>query len=210
VVLCAALAGCSEQQMARQPYYRPLVPSAFFADGRAARPLPPGTVARGHLDDNVSFYTGKSGKTDERAQAAGVLAVVAQNPLGAVGMALASDPYEDQFPYEITEALLKRGQERYQIYCAVCHDRAGTGDGMIVRRGFTKPPSFHEPRLRQARVGYLFHVATRGFGSMPDYASQIPPEDRWYIVAYIRALQFSRHAPQTVLDAALAGGGKAP
>jgi mono/diheme cytochrome c family protein len=202
-----AMVGCGEQQMARQPSYRPLVPSAFFADGRSARTPVPGTVARGHLDEDIVFYTGKSGKIDERAQAAAILAVVGQNPLGGVGLALAGEPYSETFPFRVdNEDVLKRGQQRYDIFCAVCHDRAGTGDGIIKRRGFTAPPSFHEPRLRAARPGYIFHVITKGFGSMPDYATQIPPRDRWAIVAYVRALQFSQHAPREVVQAA---GGQA-
>ncbi|HYT89510.1 MAG TPA: cytochrome c [Gemmataceae bacterium] len=195
LVLCVALVGCGEQQMARQPAYRPLQPSAFFPDGRSARPLVPGTVARGHLDEDSAFFTGKSGKSDEWTQAVGVLGAMAPNPLAAVGIALGSDPYEEEFPFPITPEVLERGQQRYNIFCAVCHDRVGTGKGMIVLRGFTEPPSLHESRLRHARVGYLFHVITKGFGSMPDYASQIPPADRWKIVAYVRSLQFSQHAP---------------
>jgi mono/diheme cytochrome c family protein len=205
------------QEMAVQPAYRPLQASSFFPDGRASQPLVPGTLPRGEVGDvpysDLAFYTGKSGKTDEAPQAAAAVAAFHQ-PLAGFAQVIAGDPYEDAFPFPITEAVLKRGQERFNIFCAVCHDRAGTGDGMIKRRGFTPPPSYHIPRLRGARVGYFFSVMTRGYGAMPDYAAQIPPRDRWNIVAYIRALQLSHHA--TLRDvppeqrAALEKGGKAP
>ena len=164
--------GC-RQQMADQPRYNPLAPSAFFADGQSARPLVPGTVARGQLRDATPLYTGKSGAA-----------------------------FVDTFPLPVTRAVLARGQERYNIYCAPCHDRLGTGDGMIVRRGFRRPPSFHLDRLREAPVGYYFDVITQGFGAMQDYAAQIPPRDRWAIIAYIRALQLSQHATLAEVPAA--------
>ncbi|HLY17116.1 MAG TPA: cytochrome c [Bryobacteraceae bacterium] len=162
----AVLAGC-RQDMQDQPKYIPLRPSSFFADGRSERPLVEGTVARGHLEADTVFYTGKAdGK-----------------PVAA-------------FPFPVTREVLDRGQERFNIYCSPCHDRMGTGRGMIVRRGFTHPPppSYHIDRLRQAPDGYIFDVITNGLGAMPDYAAQIPPADRWAIVAYVRALQLSQHA----------------
>jgi mono/diheme cytochrome c family protein len=91
--------------------------------------------------------------------------------------------------------MLERGRQRYRIFCIVCHDALGTGYGKIVERGYTAPPSFHIPRLREAPVGHFFDVVTNGYGSMPDYRQQIPPRDRWAIIAYIRALQLSQHAP---------------
>lgn len=164
--------------MADQPSYRPLEASTFFADGRAARPLVPGTVARGQLHDDPHLY---SGRTDEAAPA--------------------TSRYAETFPFPITRPVLQRGRERFDIYCSVCHERLGTGQGVVVRRGFIRPPSFHtgESRglkapLRDAPVGYYFEVATYGFGAMPAYAEQISPTDRWAIVAYIRALQLSQHA----------------
>ncbi len=156
--------GC-RQDMAEQPRYDPLEASTFFADGQSARPLPPGTVARGYLREDTELYTGKSGKD-----------------------------FTNTFPFPVTRTVLERGQERYNIFCSPCHDRTGSGNGMIVRRGYTPPPSFHQDRLREAPVGYFFDVITNGFGAMPDYAAQIPPRDRWAIVAYIRALQLSQHA----------------
>lgn len=155
--------------MARQPSYKPLEPSDFFADGRSARPLPEGTIARGHLPEDAIFLTGRSGKD-----------------------------FAASLPVPVSRELLERGKGRYEIFCAPCHDRIGSGEGMVVRRGYPKPPSFHIDRLRAAQPGYVFDVITRGFGRMPDYASQVPPKDRWAIVAYLRALQLSQNA--TVRD----------
>jgi len=155
-----------------QPRYNPLARSDFFDDHRSARPLVEGTVARGELHDDTYFCTGKLGN----------------NP-------------GDYMPFAITKADLERGRIRFNIYCSPCHSRLGDGNGYIPSRGFSrKPPSFHIERLENAPVGYIFNVMTEGFGIMPDYASQIPPRDRWCIVAYIRALQLSQHA--TVADAA--------
>jgi cbb3-type cytochrome c oxidase subunit III len=153
------------QDMQDQPKYKPFRASAFFADGRDARPIVADTVARGHLDDDVLLYTGKSG-----------------------------DKFVDLFPFPVTQDVLQRGQERYNIFCSPCHDRTGNGGGMIVQRGYRRPPAFHIDRLRQQPPGYFFDVITRGFGVMPNYAQQIPPHDRWAIVAYVRALQLSQHA----------------
>lgn len=158
------LAGC-RQDMHDQPKYKPLKSSPFFDDGRASRPLVPDTVARGHLDDDDALHTGKSGAD-----------------------------FVATFPLPITREVLDRGQERYDIYCSPCHDRLGNGEGMIVRRGYRRPPSLHIDRLRATAPGYVFDVISRGFGAMPDYTSQIPVTDRWAIVAYIRALQLSQHA----------------
>jgi hypothetical protein len=160
----AAVAGC-RQKMADQPRYEPLSRSTFFDDDRAARPLVEGTVAQGQLRGDEHLYTGKEGG----------------KPV-------------DMFPFPVTLAVLTRGQQRFNIFCSPCHDRVGTGQGMIVRRGYRAPPSFHIDRLRQAPAGYFFDVMSSGFGVMPDYAQQIQPEDRWAIVAYIRALQLSQHA----------------
>jgi mono/diheme cytochrome c family protein len=160
----AALPAC-RQDMHDQPKYIPLRPSRFFADGRSARPLLEGTVARGHLNDDAPFYTGK----------------LNDKPL-------------DAFPVPVTRDLLSRGQDRFNIYCAPCHDRTGSGLGMVVRRGYRRPPSYHTDRLRQVPPGYIFDVITNGFGAMPDYAAQVPVPDRWAIVAYVKALQLSQHA----------------
>lgn len=163
-----ALAGC-RQDMHDQPKYKPYRESDFFGDRRSARPQVEGTVARGMLREDTHLY---AGKVD------GVLA--------------------DTFPFPVTEAVLQRGRERYGIYCTPCHGLAGNGDGMIVARGYRKPSSFHVDRLRAEKPGYFYDVVTNGFGAMPDYAAQIPVEDRWAIVGYVRALQLSQNA--TVAD----------
>jgi hypothetical protein len=152
--------------MHNQPKFPPLRPSEFFADGRSERQLIDGTVARGHLNDDVAFYTGK----------------------GPDGKPV------NTFPFPVTKDVILRGQDRYNVYCSPCHDRTGEGNGMIVRRGFRKPPSYNDERLRQVPNGYIYDVITNGFGAMQDYAAQVPPRDRWAIVAYIRALQLSHNA----------------
>ncbi|HEY2013878.1 MAG TPA: cytochrome c [Bryobacteraceae bacterium] len=161
----AAFVGC-RQDMHDQPKYIPLRSSDFFSDHRSERPLIEGTVARGHLNDDVAFYTGK----------------------GPDGKPV------NTFPFPVTREVLLRGQNRFNVYCSPCHDRTGEGNGMIVRRGFKKPPSLHIDRLRQVPNGYIFDVITNGFGAMQDYSAQVPPADRWAIVAYERALQLSRNA----------------
>jgi cytochrome c len=148
-----------------QPRVEPLEPSAFFEDGRGSRPVVAGTVARGWLQEDDHLRTGKIGKQFVRT-----------------------------FPFEMDLARLRRGRERYDIFCSPCHDRTGSGNGMIVQRGYRRPPSFHEQRLRDAAVGYIYDTIARGFGAMPSYATQIPVADRWAIVAYVRALQFSQNA----------------
>lgn len=156
--------GC-RQQMADQPRYKPLAQSAFFGDDRSERPLVPGTVAQGYLRADEGYYSGKSG--------------------GDLLTAL---------PVPLTLALLERGQDRFNIFCSPCHDRTGNGGGMVVQRGYRRPPALHIDRLREAPIGHFFDVITKGFGAMPDYAAQVSPADRWAIAAYIRALQLSQHA----------------
>ena len=153
------------QDMQDQPRYRPLASSSFFSDGRAARPLIEGTVARGHLRVDEKMYQGRSG-----------------------GKQI------DTIPAPVTRATLNRGRERFNIYCSPCHGRTGTGDGMIVQRGFRHPPSFHDPKVREKPVGHYFDVITNGFGAMASYASRVSVEDRWAVIAYIRALQLSQQA----------------
>jgi len=160
------LAGC-RADMQNQPYQRPLVQSDFYADKRAARPLVEGTVARGNERADAYFYTGKIGSED-----------------GSV------------MPFPVTAEVMQRGQQRFNIYCAPCHGETGDGNGMIVQRGFKRPPSYHNERLRKAPIGYFFDVMTNGFGVMLDYSQQIKPADRWAVAAYIRALQLSQGATQ--------------
>jgi len=164
LVICLWLIGC-QQKMADQPRYEPLQKSDLFDDQRASRPLVEGTVPRGQLNADEEFYTGR----------------VNNEPVKV-------------FPLPVDRELLLRGQERFIIFCSPCHSRLGDGQGMIVRRGYRPPPSFHLERLREAPPGHFFDVITHGFGAMPDYAEQIPPRDRWAIVAYIRALQLSQNA----------------
>jgi mono/diheme cytochrome c family protein len=157
------VAGC-RQDMHDQPRYKPLAKSDFFANGSSARMLPAHTVARSDLHADKLFYTGFT-------------------PDG--------DP-TPTLPVPVTRELLLRGQERFNIFCSPCHGRTGEGRGMVVRRGYKQPPSYHIDRLRQAPPGYFFDIITNGFGVMPSYAAQIPAEDRWAIVAYVRTLQLSR------------------
>ena len=177
--------GC-RQDMHDQPRYEPLEASKFFADGMASRQLPEGTVARGHLAADTVFATGKD----------------------AAGSAVA------ELPMPATRELLLRGRQRFDVFCSPCHGRLGDGTGMAVRRGFKRPPSFHEDRLRDSPVGYYFDVMTHGFGVMPSYAAAIPPEDRWAIAGYVRALQLSQRAHLADLEpadrAALAAAAPAP
>ena len=184
------------QDMHNQPKYIPLRPVdqlGSITDGRSARPTVDGTVARDELRDDVEFYTGKlAGAASTSAPAPAASQTTSQS--GSAGAAQTYQGFVTEFPMQITETDLNRGQDRFNIYCAVCHGPLGDGTGMIVRRGFKKPPSYHDDRLRQAPVGYFFDVVTNGFGTMPDYASQIEPADRWRIIAFIRALQLSQHA----------------
>jgi mono/diheme cytochrome c family protein len=143
-----------------QPKYKPLRGSEIFGDKRSARPLVEGTVARGTLREDAGYFAGKT-----------------------------KDGFVTELPMAVTAQLLERGQTQFQVFCSPCHGRTGRGDGMIVRRGFKQPSSYHVDRLRQMPIGYFYDVITIGFGAMPDYAAQIAPADRWAIAAYVR------HAP---------------
>src|SRR5438132_4586139 len=201
IVLLAVLPIACQQDMAAQPSYKPLDPSDFFPDGRSARPLVPGTVPRGHLRLDIQLYTGK--RTREQRDYTGSAALIGgaiQSPLAAAALAnLENNDYVDTFPFPVTREVLEQGYNRYMIYCVVCHDSLGTGRGKIVERGYTPPPSFHIERLREAPAGHFFDVITRGYGSMPEYKEQVPPRERWAIVAYIRALQLSQRFPEKEL-----------
>lgn len=192
----AATAGGCQQKMADQPSFSALEQSDFFADGRSSRPLPLGTVARGQLRIDTAFFTGRKTRSSARPQPL----VPAQEPKTFAERRLAEDrDFVDYFPLPIDEQTIQHGRDRYTIYCIVCHDPLGTGHGKIVERGYTQPPSYHIPRLREAPVGRLFAVVSDGYGSMPSYSAQIPVEDRWAIVAYLRALQASQHFPESDL-----------
>ena len=153
------------QDMQNEPRYKPLAESDFFPDHRSARPHIEGTVARGHLRIDEARYAGKLNGEDI-----------------------------DQFPIPIAKADIERGQNRFNIYCSPCHSRVGDGNGMVVQRGFRQAASFYSDKLEKAPVGHFFDVISNGFGAMPSYASRIEPDDRWRVVAYIRALQLSESA----------------
>ncbi|HUR45358.1 MAG TPA: cytochrome c [Candidatus Saccharimonadales bacterium] len=171
-LLAILLAGCSGN-MTNDSRLKPLEGSKFFANGSSARPLPAHVIPRGELREDQALYEGKNGTN-----------------------------LVNSFPFSITLAVLERGQERFDVYCAVCHGRDGGGNGMIVQRGFPPPPSFHIDRLQQAPVGHLFDVITHGYGIMYPYASRVEVEDRWAIAAYIRALQYSHQVQLRDLPAA--------
>jgi len=167
---CATIAAvllltACRQDMHDEPRYKPLAGSDFFSDQRSARPMVEGTVARGHLRIDDARYTGKIDGEDI-----------------------------DQFPIPIAKEDIERGQTRFNIYCTPCHGHLGDGNGMVVLRGFRQPPSYYSDRLVHAPVGHYFDAVTNGFGAMPSYASRIQPDDRWRIIAYIRALQLSESA----------------
>jgi Cytochrome C oxidase, cbb3-type, subunit III len=163
-VMAVVGSGC-RQDMHDQPKYIPFRESTFFGDARSARAPVTGTVARGQLHDDPLLETGQIDKADVTV-----------------------------FPFPVDERLLARGRERFDIFCAPCHGRTGLGDGMIVRRGYRRPPSIHDDRLRNVAVGHFIDVMANGFGAMPDYSDQVSARDRWAIAAYIRALQLSQHA----------------
>lgn len=159
------LVAACRRDMMNQPKAKPLSESDFFSDQANARPIPPHTVAWRNARENDAFYTG-----------------------------LTNGTYITELPVKLTPALMARGRERFEAMCAECHDRTGSGNGMVVLRGFPQPPSYHVPRLRNAPIGHFFDVITNGYGVMYSYATRVEPEDRWAIAAYIRALQLSHNA----------------
>jgi mono/diheme cytochrome c family protein len=168
------------RDMQDQPKMKPYRGSSFFGDGLSSRPPVEGTIARGYLRSDKELYTGKK-------------SVPSASSVSTASST--TNPYPDDtdtFPFPITAETVQRGRERYQIFCSVCHGTTGYGDGMIVRRGFRQAASFHEDRLRQAPVGHFFDAITNGWGAMPSYSAQVPVQDRWAIIAYIRALQLSQ------------------
>lgn len=171
--LLLALTGCG-RNMYEQARFEEDEPSTFFADGTSSQPLPDGVVSRSRGGIDEVFFTGQ----DENG--------------------LLAEP-----PLEVTQEVLERGQERYNVFCSPCHNYSGDGQGMIVQKGFVQPASFHEERLQASPVGYFFNVITNGYGRMYSYASRVPPEDRWAIASYIKALQYSQTAPVADLPAGL-------
>ena len=171
----ALLAGCerARQDMYDQPRYKPFAASKMFDDGTSARTAPEGTQPR----SRGAFAGSSGGRLGTQAVETDIIAERAQTN-----------------PYPVDMALLRRGQERFTIYCMPCHSPAGDGDGLVVRRGFPPPPSYHQYRLRNAPDSHIYDVIRNGYGVMVPYADRVEPADRWAIVAYIRALQFSQHA----------------
>ena len=165
LMLLVVLAAACRQDMHNAPRVDPYEETDAFADGRGMRPLVEGTVARGHLNDDELMFTGK-----------------------------VDGQFVDQFPFQVTHEVLERGHERFNIYCSPCHGRTAMGNGMIVQRGLRPPPSFHDEKMRNQPAGYYFDVISNGFGAMQDYRAQVDVKDRWAIISYIRALQYSQRA----------------
>lgn len=242
VVLCPFsifLVTACQQKMANQPYFRPLEESAFFEDGRASRPLEAGTVARNRRKEDYPLVTGLT----PAGRKAATKKIEGADVTALAGAPSSMENFVDVFPFQVTEADLQRGLDRFTIYCTPCHGPAGDGRGKIYERGYLKPTNYHyeppatgedpskstiglsrgfgrfdkavvmspvDPRRSEkvpvAPVGYIFEVITKGYGGMPEHASQIPdPYDRWCIVAYIRALQLSRAVKLTDLPESIRG-----
>ena len=194
VVLCLLFASSCRRDMQDQPKMKPFRSTTFFSDGLSARQPVEGTVPRGYLRTDTALFTGKKNKNLSNISASASTTPAGPQPsASASGQANAFADDIDTFPFPITEETVRRGQERFNIFCSVCHGKTGHGDGMVVRRGFRRAASFHDDRLRTAPVGHFFDAITNGWGAMPSYAAQIPVQDRWAIIAYIRALQFSQN-----------------
>lgn len=198
---CLLFVGC-RYDMQDQPRYEFYERSEFFSNDQASRPFVEGTVARGYLREDKALYTGK-----KEGAALSPLTLSAEGgkqqtqdgtntervPAAANAAAATYPDAVTEFPLPVTKELIDRGEERYRVFCIVCHGPNGNGDGMIVRRGFSKPTSYHTEQLRNAPVGHFYDVITNGWGRMNGYASQVPVADRWAIVAYIRALQAAQN-----------------
>lgn len=189
----AFLTGCGVRfDMQDQPRYQAYSASDFFADGKAMRHPPEGTVARGFLKADKALHTGKIDNPN--------LNIQVETTTDAAGNTLVSSfPNSiDEFPVPVTDELIERGRDRFNIYCIVCHGPVGSGDGMVVRRGFPQPPTYHSDRLRNAPVGHFFDVMTNGWGKMSSYSDKLSAVDRWAVVAYIRTLQVSQNPEETL------------
>jgi mono/diheme cytochrome c family protein len=165
VLIALSFCTACRQDMQDQPKYKPLGQNRFFPDGRNSRPIPANTIAVDELNDNDAYHVG-----------------------------MANGTFIDTIPVTVDAKLLNRGHDRFDIFCSPCHGRLGDGNGMVAQRGVRAPANFHTDRLRSVPPGYIFRVITSGYGGMGDYADQVPVDDRWAIVAYIRALQYSRNA----------------
>jgi cytochrome c553 len=171
LLLFVPLLTACRDDMQNQPRLKPYGPSDFFPNDQASRSPPDGTVPRGTLETDDFMYRG-----------------------------VINGKFANSLPMPLTHERLARGQLQYNIYCAVCHDPLGTGDGIVVLRGFKRPDSIHIDRLRDAPDGYLFDVITRGYGVMYDFAGRLSAQDRWDVVAYMRALQLSQRVNATELN----------
>jgi mono/diheme cytochrome c family protein len=188
LLMISVLSGCGRERpsenppihlnpnMDNQEKYKAQSEGDFFADGSTMRTPVPGTVARGQLREDAAYYTGK-----------------------------VEDGEYAENPEEITIQFLKRGRERYDIFCSPCHSRVGDGRGIMVNRGYVPPPTFHQDRIGDMKDGYLFEVISAGVRNMPAYAHQVGVEDRWAVVAYLRALQRSRNATEEDVPVELRG-----
>jgi hypothetical protein len=176
MALALLIAGC-RQDMQNQPKMIPQRGSEMFADHRSARPQVEATVARGQENEDSYFYTGvvqgANGYREER----------------------------DEMPFPVNMEVLKRGQERFNIYCTPCHSRVGNGLGEIVQRGYKPAANLNDQVRRAQPLSHYFYVMTHGYGAMPDYSIQLPAEDRWAVAAYIRALQLSQAASESDVPA---------
>lgn len=173
--LLALLSGCG-RNMYDQAKFETYDASPFYENGTSSRALLEGTVSRSRGEIDESYFTGQG-----------------------------DDGIATELPFELTEAVLERGQERYNIYCSPCHNYSGNGEGMIVQKGFVQPTSFHDPRLLASPVGYFYGAITNGFGRMFSYAARVPPEDRWAIAAYIKTMQYAQSAPVADLPPEIRG-----
>jgi mono/diheme cytochrome c family protein len=171
-VALALTGGCKREDMHNQARHEWHEQSDFFANGMSSRPQVEGTIAQGQPLRTDPILAWRTG-----------------------------DKFTDTYPMPINHVALSRGQQRYNIYCSVCHGATGYGDGMIVRRGFVTPPSFHDERLRAAAPGYFVEVITHGYGAMYSHNDRVAPEDRWKIAAYIKTLQLSQRVEAATLSA---------
>ena len=198
-VCCLLFTSSCRRDMQDQPKMKPYRSSTFYTDGLSTRPTVPGTVPRGFLNEDTEYFTGKKAGRSSGATTSGPQP--GTTSANAIGAAAFPDDVE-VFPIPVTDELVARGRERYDIFCSACHGFTGRGDGMVVRRGFRRAASFHDERLRAAPVGHFFDAMTNGWGAMPSYSQQISVKDRWAIAAYIRALQLTRQNEQGPAPAA--------
>jgi mono/diheme cytochrome c family protein len=209
LVVCLVATAC-RRDMQDQPKMKPYRGTSFFSDGLSSRQPIEGTVPRGFLRTDTAFFTGKKAKAPgaPAAPAATATPTTQQQPSGAQQNTYPDDVAE--FPIPVTKEVVLRGRNRYDIFCSACHGLTGNGDGMVVRRGYRRAASFYDDRLRQAPVGHFFDAVTNGWGAMPSYAPQILPQDRWAIIAYIRALQASQENTATSTASPAPGSSPSP